>query len=209
MAFVNFRESQTIAMLVLASSSPFRRALMENAGLSFTAQPADIDERQIEAALEKDAASPRQVALVLAKAKAMDVSAKHRNTLVVGSDQTMALDDRVFHKPKDRNEARENLKVLSGRTHVLHSAIVLVRNDEVVWEHVAEARLTMRELSDRFIDLYLDRVGDAVKKSVGGYQLEGHGIQLFSEIEGDYFTIIGLPMLPLLQKLRDLGLIDA
>ena len=192
--------------LVLASSSPFRRMLMENAGLTFESQAADIDERKIEASLE--GASPDQVALTLARAKALEVSQRHSDALVIGSDQTMSLGNRVFHKPKSLGEAKENLLSLSGKTHRLNSAIAIVRDHGVLWEHVSHANLTVRPLTEAFVDRYLARVGEKAFSSVGAYQLEGEGIQLFSEIEGDYFTILGLPMLPLLDKLRELAAID-
>ncbi len=192
--------------LVLASSSPFRRMLMENAGLTFESQAADIDERKIEASLE--GASPDQVALTLARAKALEVSQRHSDALVIGSDQTMSLGNRVFHKPKSLGEAKENLLSLSGKTHRLNSAIAIVRDHGVLWEHVSHADLTVRPLTEAFVDRYLARVGEKAFSSVGAYQLEGEGIQLFSEIEGDYFTILGLPMLPLLDKLRELAAID-
>ncbi|CDN50191.1 Maf-like protein [Neorhizobium galegae] len=192
--------------LVLASSSPFRRMLMENAGLTFESRAAEIDERKIEAGLE--GASPDQVALTLAKAKAVDVSRHFPGALVVGSDQTMSLGSRVYHKPKTLAEAKENLLSLSGKTHRLNSAIAFARDSQIVWEHVAHADLTVRELNETFVDRYLSRVGEKVYGSVGAYQLEGEGIQLFSKIEGDYFTILGLPMLPLLEKLRELKAID-
>ncbi|CDZ43286.1 Maf-like protein [Neorhizobium galegae] len=192
--------------LVLASSSPFRRMLMENAGLVFESRAAEIDEREIEAGLE--GASPDQVALTLAKAKALEVSEHFPGALVIGSDQTMSLGSRVYHKPKTLAEAKENLLSLSSKTHRLNSAIAFARDGEIVWEHVAHADLTVRGLSETFVDRYLSRVGEKVYGSVGAYQLEGEGIQLFSRIEGDYFTILGLPMLPLLEKLRDLGAID-
>lgn len=192
--------------LVLASSSPFRRMLMENAGLTFESRAAEIDERKIEAGLE--GASPDQVALTLAKAKAANVSTHFPGALVIGSDQTMSLGSRVYHKPKTLAEAKENLLSLSGKIHRLNSAIAFARDSEIVWEHVAHADLTVRELNETFVDRYLSRVGEKVYGSVGAYQLEGEGIQLFSRIEGDYFTILGLPMLPLLEKLRELGAID-
>ena len=192
--------------LVLASSSPFRRMLMENAGLTFESQAADIDERKIEASLE--GASPDQVALTLARAKALEVSQRHSDALVIGSDQTMSVGNRVFHKPKSLGEAKENLLSLSGKTHRLNSAIAIVRDHGVLWEHVSHADLTVRPLTEAFVDRYLARVGEKAFSSVGAYQLEGEGIQLFSEIEGDYFTILGLPMLPLLDKLRELAAID-
>lgn len=194
--------------LILASSSSFRRMLMENAGLHFQALAADIDERAIEAPLERDGAGPDAVALVLAKAKAKEVSDRFPGSLVIGSDQTMSLGSQVFHKPKTMAEAENHLRSLSGKTHRLNSAIALARNGDIIWEHVSHAELTMRDLSAEFVHRHLTRVGDKALSSVGAYQLEGEGIQLFSKIDGDYFTIIGLPMLPLLQKLRELGAID-
>lgn len=192
--------------LVLASSSPFRRMLMENAGLSFESRAAEIDERAIEATLGD--ASPDETAATLARAKAVDVSRHFPGAIVIGSDQTMSLGNRVYHKPKSIDEARESVLSLSGKTHRLNSAIALVRDGQMIWEHVAHADLTVRDLSETFVDRYLQRVGEKVFTSVGAYQLEGEGIQLFSKIEGDYFTILGLPMLPLLDKLRHLGAID-
>lgn len=194
--------------LILASSSPFRRMLMQNAGLGFDAMAADIDERAVEAPLERSGATPDAVALLLAKAKAQEVSARFPEAFVIGSDQTMSLGDRVFHKPRDIAEAQNHLEMLSGRTHRLNSAVAIAKDSEVVWEHVSHAELTMRKLTQDFIYRHIARVGDRALSSVGAYQLEGEGIQLFSHIDGDYFTILGLPMLPLLQQLRSLGLID-
>jgi septum formation protein len=192
--------------LVLASSSPFRRMLLENAGISFEWRAADIDERGVEASIDEK--SPDRVAAVLARAKALDVSRHFPDTLVIGSDQTMSLGERVYHKARDRAEAKETLVSLSGRTHRLNSAVAIARNGEIVWEHVAHAELTARAFDDGFVERYLDRVGDKALTSVGAYQLEGEGIHLFSRIEGDYFTILGLPMLPLLEELRRLEAID-
>jgi len=196
------------APLILASSSPFRQMLMKNAGLHFQAVAADIDERAIEAPLERDGAGPDAVALVLAKAKAKEVSDRFAGSLVIGSDQTMSLGEQVFHKPKTMADAENHLYTLSGKTHRLNSAIALARNGDIIWEHVSHAELTMRKLSFDFIHRHLSRVGDKALSSVGAYQLEAEGIQLFSKIDGDYFTIVGLPMLPLLQQLRELGVID-
>lgn len=196
------------APLILASSSPFRRMLMQNAGLAFECVPANVDERALEAPLEGGGASPDTVALVLAKAKAKEVSARSSGSLVIGCDQTMSLGDRVFHKPRDRQAAEDHLRALSGKTHRLNSAVVLARNGDILWEHISHAELTMRDLSADFIHRHVLRVGDKALASVGAYQLEGEGIQLFSAINGDYFTIIGLPMLPLLQQLREMGAID-
>lgn len=197
------------APLILGSASPFRKALMENAGLTFTVQRAVIDERSIESNLEAGRHPPEQVALILAEAKALEVSDRFPDALVLGSDQTLSLGDRVFHKPADRAGAQEHLKALSGKTHQLNSAVVLAQNAKVLWHHISTARLTMRDLSANFIERHLQRVGDTVLSSVGAYQLEGEGLQLFDHIDGDYFTIIGLPMLPMLKQLRTMGQIDA
>ncbi|WP_165217201.1 Maf-like protein [Affinirhizobium pseudoryzae] len=194
--------------LVLASSSPFRRLLMQNAGLDFVAQAASIDERAIEAKLAAQNATPETVALELARAKALDVSTRFPDAFVIGSDQTMSLSHRVYHKPASLQEARENLLSLSGQTHHLNSGVAIVRNGAVVWQIVARAAMTVRVLSPDFVDRYLASVGDAVMTSVGAYQLEGEGIRLFESIGGDYFTILGLPMLPLLKALRELGAVN-
>lgn len=198
------------ASLILASASPFRRQLLENAGITFQAKAAGIDERAIEAEIEQKGLMPEEIALVLAEAKARDVGASFADdAIIIGSDQTMSLDARVYHKPKDMDEARETLLSLSGKTHQLNSAIVFTRGNQVLWKHISSARLSVRVLSEDFVETHLRRVGEKALTSVGAYQLEGEGIQLFEKIEGDYFTILGLPMLPLLGKLRELNVIDA
>lgn len=194
--------------LILASSSASRQMLMRNAGLTFSAIPADIDERALDEQLERNGASPEEVALELAKAKALAVSKLHPAALVLGCDQTMALGTRVYHKPKTMAEAEAHLLSLSGQVHRLHSAAVLVHAGEVIWQTVSSAELAVRILSAEFVSRHLQRVGDRALTSVGAYQLEGEGIQLFTSIEGDYFTILGLPLLPLLSKLRDMDVID-
>ena len=194
--------------IILASASPFRKAMLTNAGIDVEAVPADIDERAVEAALEGSGAAPEDVALVLAEAKAQAVSEQHRGALVLGCDQTLSLGDTVFHKPADMEGARRHLLALSGKTHQLNSAAVLARNGETLWRHVGIASLTMRKLDPAFIGRHLSRVGDKALSSVGAYQIEGEGIQLFEEIEGDYFTIVGLPLLAVLAALRELGAID-
>lgn len=194
--------------LVLASASPFRRMLLENAGIAVEVVPASIDERAAEAPLSESGATPEDVALVLAEAKALDVSGRLPGRLVLGGDQTLSLEDRIFHKPADMEAARRHLLALSGRTHQLNSAAVLARDGAALWRHVSTAHMTMRELSPGFIGRYLASVGQNALSSVGAYQVEGKGIQLFEKIEGDHFTIVGLPMLPLLDELRRLGAID-
>ncbi len=194
--------------IILASSSPFRQAMLSNAGIAFHAVPAEISERAVEAPLQDSGATPDDVALVLAQAKALDVSERHPGALVLGCDQTLSLDDRLFHKPADMEGARRHLLALSGRTHQLNSAAVLVRDGEVLWSHVGTANMTMRALDPAFIGRHLARVGAKALASVGAYQIEGEGIQLFHKIEGDTFTIIGLPLLEVMAALRELGAID-
>lgn len=194
--------------LILASGSPFRKAMLVNAGVDVEAVPADVDERALEAPLQDSGVSPEDVALVLAEAKATEVSERRPGALVLGCDQTLSLGDEVFHKPADREGARRHLLALSGRTHQLNSAAVLVRDGEVLWRHVGIASMTMRKLDPAFVGRHLARVGAKALGSVGAYQIEGEGIQLFEKIEGDHFTIVGLPLLPLLAELRTLGAID-
>ncbi|RWI22769.1 Maf-like protein [Mesorhizobium sp.] len=194
--------------IVLASGSPFRKALLVHAGVPVEAVPAEVDERALEAPLKDSGISPEDVALVLAEAKATEVSERKPGALVLGCDQTLSLGDQVFHKPADMEAARRHLLALSGKTHQLNSAVVLARDGAVLWRHVGVASLTMRKLDPAFIGRHLARVGAKALSSVGAYQIEGEGIQLFERIEGDYFTIVGLPLLPVLAKLRELGAID-
>ena len=194
--------------IILASRSLFRSAILKNAGVEFSTESADIDERAVEAPLYKSGATPQDVAQVLAEAKALSVSENNPDTVVIGCDQTLSLGDQIFHKPVDMDAARRQLLLFSGKTHQLNSAVVLVKNGETLWRHVSVARMTMRDLDPGFIGRYLGRVGDIALSSVGAYQVEGPGIQLFEEIEGDYFTIVGLPLLPLLNELRKENLID-
>lgn len=194
--------------LILASKSPFRAMLMRNAGLDFAQEAAGVDERTIEQTMAGSGITPEDLAMILAEAKAQSVSAKRPDALVIGSDQTLSLGDQVFHKAENMEEARHRLLQLQGRTHQLNAGVVIARKGETVWRHVSVARLTMRSLTPEFIGRHLARTGDKVLGSVGCYQFEGEGLQLFEKIEGDYFTIVGLPMLPLLTELRHLGAID-
>ncbi|PJT21291.1 septum formation inhibitor Maf [Ochrobactrum sp. 30A/1000/2015] len=194
--------------LILASKSPFRSALLKNAGIEFSTASAEIDERAVEAPLYETGATPEEVAQVLAEAKALDVSEKNPGAVVIGCDQTLSLGDEIFHKPADMEAARRQLLKFSGMTHQLNSAVVLVKDGETLWRNVSIARMTMRDLDPGFVGRYLGRVGDAALSSVGAYQVEGPGIQLFDRIDGDYFTIVGLPLLPLLAELRKEKLID-
>jgi septum formation protein len=189
--------------LVLASRSASRRAVLAGAAIPVEVLPADIDERALEA--QAGPSSPGEVALLLARAKACAVAGKLPGRLVLGADQTLALGNRLFAKPANSAAARDQLKSLRGRTHELHSALVLVRDGAVLFEHCEIARLTMRQFSDRFLETYMETAGLAVTASVGGYQVESVGIQLFERIDGDHFTILGLPLLRLLHYLRHEG----
>lgn len=194
--------------LVLASGSRIRAELMKNAGLAIEIDPSDVDERAVEAPLLEAGFTPEDLASVLAEAKANDVSTRRSADLVVGADQILAFEGERRTKPEDMEAARRQLLAFSGKTHELHSAVVISRNGEAIWRHVSTARLTMRALSPEFIGHYLAAAGDVVLSSVGAYQLESLGLQLFDRIEGDYFTILGLPMLPLLDELRRLKVIE-
>lgn len=194
--------------IVLASGSPFRRKMLADASLVFDAESPETDERAVESAVANAGMMPDDLALILAEAKALDVAERNPGALVIGCDQTLSLGEEVLHKPHDMEEARRRLLALSGKTHQLNSAVVLVRDQQVLWRHVGIARLTMRALDPGFVGRHLAQVGDKALSSVGAYQIEGEGIQLFEAIDGDHFTIVGLPLLPLLAKLRDLGAID-
>ena len=186
--------------VVLASGSVVRRKLLEAAGIPVEVRPASLDERAVEAMAPRD--DPSAVAALLARAKALRVAKDLPGRLVVGADQTLALGNRRFDKPADRAAARAQLQELAGRTHELHAAVGVVRGQEVLFEHADVARLTMRPLSDAVLDRYLDAAGAALTASVGGYQVEALGVHLFERIEGDHFTILGLPILALLDHLR-------
>jgi septum formation protein len=186
--------------LVLASKSAVRHAVLRDAGIPVEVVPADIDERGIEQRASTH--DPGEVAMLLAREKARAVAAGLPGRLVLGADQTLALGSRRFSKPPDIAAAREQLKVLRGQTHALHSAIAVVRDGTVLFEQCEVARLVMRDFSDQFLDAYLDAMGAAVTTSVGAYQLEKAGIQLFERIEGNHFVILGLPLFALLASLR-------
>lgn len=193
--------------VILASGSQTRASLLTSAGLIFERRSPDVDERAVEASLEDTGVGPEDVAAVLAEVKATEVSLRHPTALVIGADQTLSLGDQRFHKPPDMEAARRQLLALAGRTHHLHSAVVVVENGETVFRHVDSAGMTMRAFTPAFVGQYLAIVGDRARSSVGAYQVEGIGIQLFEEIEGDHFTILGLPLLPLLGFLRQRGIL--
>jgi septum formation protein len=191
--------------LILASQSSARKMLLANAGLEFEAVTADIDERGIQAASKLS--TPREIGLLLAREKAKAVSANRPGSYVIGADQTLALGARLFNKPAGRAQAMTQLRDLAGNSHELNSAVAVAHDGRIVFEDVSVARMTMRQMTEAELSAYLDAAGDAVTTSVGAYQLEGLGIHLFERIEGDHFTILGLPLLPLLAFLRSERLI--
>lgn len=188
------------APLILASQSRARQELLANAGISFEIVRADIDERAVQQACSLSA--PGDIADLLARAKALWVSSRQPGKFIIGADQTLAQGMRLFNKPADRAEAAEQLRALAGRSHELHSAVAVAHDSKIIFKTVAVARMTVRQLSGAEIRDYLDAAGEAVTTSVGAYQLEGVGVHLFERIEGDHFTILGLPLLPLLAFLR-------
>lgn len=196
-------------MIVLASKSPARTAVLRAAGVPFETQVAGVDEGAVKAGLLAEGHGPREVADALAELKAIKVSRARPGDLVIGADQTLDLAGELFDKVETLAEARERLQLLRGKTHKLHSAVVVARGGEVIWREVPPAKLTMRDFSDAFIDSYLAARGEGILSSVGCYQLENEGVQLFSRIEGDYFTILGLPLMGLFDFLRLHGELDA
>ena len=186
--------------VILASQSRARQMLLGNAGIGFEAVPADIDERAVQQ--NSGLTLPGEIASLLAREKALFVASKNPGRYVIGADQTLALGDRLFSKPSGRAQAVEQLRLLAGNSHVLHSAVAVARDGKIVFADVSVAKMTMRPMSEGEISAYLDAAGEAVTTSVGGYQLEGLGVHLFERIEGDHFTILGLPLLPLLAFLR-------
>ncbi len=195
--------------IILASNSSGRAALLKGAGISFTKNAADLDERAIQEALTVDGIcpDPTDVALVLARAKAEVISQSAKNAYVIGADQVLALDDKIYEKPANMDIARNNLLTFRGRTHYLHAGVCVARNGETIWQHVETASMTMRDFSTDFLAQYLAQAGDSVQTSVGAYRLEETGIHLFEKIEGDYFTILGLPLIPLLDFFREQGIV--
>lgn len=197
--------------LILASGSQTRHELLKAAGIAFTVVPAAIDEDAIRDALggEQETIEPADVAEILARAKGEAVSGENPDSMVISADQTLSFGEEIFSKPADADEARDTLLRLRGKEHFLHTAVALAVAGEINWVHVETARLKMRQFSIDFLADYLVRAGQSACQSVGAYQIEGLGLQLFEEIEGDYFTILGLPMLPLMNELRRRGVIKA
>jgi septum formation protein len=197
--------------LILASGSAARRKLLEAAGLSFDVIPANIDEGKIRDAITESAAGVEgsDVAGVLAAEKARLVSTENPGALVVGADQVLTLGGRFFSKAENLGEAREILSMMRGRTHELISAVALARDGEVHWQTSTAAEMTMRTFSDEFLGCYLEKMGERALEIVGCYEIEGPGVQLFEDIDGDYFTILGIPLLELLARLRHEGMVTA
>lgn len=187
--------------IILASASRSRAAVMRNAGIRIETIPADIDEDSVKRAMDRDGHAAADVAHQLAELKAMAVSQRHPGRLVIGADQMLQCGGVWFDKPVDRDHARAHLQTLRGRDHELFAAVCAVMDGECLWRHLESARMTMRPFSDAFLEAYLDAVGEDACRSVGAYQLEGLGAQLFDRIEGDFFTILGLPLLALLRFL--------
>ena len=195
--------------LVLASASKARRALLEAAGLEILTDPAALDEAAVKASLASEGAGSADIALALAELKALRVSPRHPGLIVLGADQILECEGQRFDKPEDLAGARAQLRALEGRRHRLISALVALRDGQRLWHHCGEALLTMRRFGETFLESYLAATGPTVLDSVGAYQLEGRGAQLFTKVEGDYFTVLGLPLLPLLDFLRLQGELPA
>ena len=197
--------------VVLASGSRFRRQMLENAGVAIRVLVAAVDEPAARAEMTRHdpAIQPGDVAMQLAALKALEVSARQPDAIVIGADQVLALGQDIFGKPADIGAARAQLLTLRGKVHTLQSAVVLAQNGRVVWQHLGVAHLSVRAFSEAFLDAYIAGAGATVTETVGAYQLEGLGVQLFERVDGDYFTVIGLPLMPLLGELRQRGLIVA
>lgn len=195
--------------VILASGSSARQRMLKAAGVRFSVQTAAVDEETILQSLQAEQARPRDIADLLAELKAVKVSTSHPETWVIGADQVLSIGNACFQKPSTTEKARQQLLMLKGKTHMLSSAVCVAKNGSVVWRFVGEAKLTMRDFSDKFLQSYLVEAGEDILSSVGAYHVEGLGLQLFSRIEGDAFTIQGLPMLPLLDYLRVNGVLDS
>lgn len=191
--------------VVLASGSASRRALLSNAGIEFEVDPADVDEAAAKAVFQ---GSPADLALHLAEEKALAVS-RRRSNLVLGADQVLEFEGEAYDKAQSRGDASEKLRMLRGGTHYLRGGVVLAKGDEIVWRHKSTATLTMRDWSEEFHEYYLENAGDILTKGVGAYAFEGLGAQLFERVEGDFFSILGLPLIPVLAALREQGVINS
>lgn len=203
----NLMPQHKVAELILASGSRFRRQMLEQAGVAFSVEAAALDEpaARAEMARRKPGMLPGDVAMALAEAKALEVGMRHPEALVIGADQVLALDGTIFGKPADVAAARSQLLTLRGKTHTLPTAVALAQDGRIVWRHLGVVELKMRLFGDGFLAAYLAAAGDVVTETVGGYALDGLGVQLFERVDGDYFTVIGLPLIPLLAELRERG----
>lgn len=198
-----------MAEILLASGSVIRAQLLRNAGVPFEVRPARVDEEMAKQALLAEGARPRDIADALAEMKAARTSAKHPGALVLGCDQVLDHGGTLMSKPQDMEEARTQLRALRGQRHQLLSACVIYEDGRPVWRHVGVVRLAMRAFSDAYLDGYLERNWDSIRHSVGGYKLEEEGVRLFSSIQGDYFTVLGLPLLEVLNYLTTRGVLEA
>lgn len=197
------------AELVLASASAARSRVLRDAGLAFAVEPAAVDEAALVASMVAEGGGGAEVASALAELKAMRVASRHAGALVIGADQVLVCEGRLFAKPETADRARADLRALRGRTHELMSAVCVARDGQPLWRHLARARMAMRPFSDTFLEDYLEATGEDALASVGAYQVERLGAQLFSRIEGDHTAILGLPLLPLLDFLRGHGIVAA
>lgn len=197
------------AHIILASGSRTRHDMLKAAGIAFTVIPANIDEDAVRESLAADEGDvdAADVAEILARTKGEEVSGQNSDSLIIAADQTLSMNNEIFSKPASLEEARETLVRLRGAEHFLHTAVVLAEDGEVTWSYVETARLKMRQFSSEYLSDYMLRAGAGVCQSVGAYQIEALGLQLFEEVDGNYFTILGLPMLPLLAELRRRGVI--
>jgi len=191
--------------IVLASGSAIRGQMLSNAGIAFEAIVPRVDEEMIKIALQAEKATPRDIADALAETKARKIGGKHPDKLVIGCDQVLDFDGQILSKPQTPEEAKEQLKVLRGKRHSLLSAVVVYHELEPLWRHVGQVRLYMRDISDSYLNEYVDRNWPSLQSSVGGYKLEEEGVRLFSRIEGDYFTILGLPLIEMINYLTASG----
>ena len=196
-------EQPSAPSVILASASKSRAQLLLAAGVPHRVVPANVDEAEVKLSLVQDGAPPFAVAETQAELKAQQISQRHRGALVIGADQVLECGGQLFDKPADLDHARAHLIALRGRRHSLMTSVSVVRDGTVIWHHNDQAHLDMRQLSDAFIEWYIDRMGDQICDSVGAYKLEGLGAQLFSNVDGDFFSILGLPLLPLLDILRN------
>ncbi|MCO4828856.1 MULTISPECIES: nucleoside triphosphate pyrophosphatase [Lentibacter] len=191
--------------IVLASGSAIRGQMLSNAGIAFEAIVPRVDEEMIKIALQAEKATPRDIADALAETKARKIGGKHPDKLVIGCDQVLDFDGQILSKPQTPDEAKEQLKALRGKRHCLLSAVVVYHELEPLWRHVGQVRLYMRDISDSYLNEYVERNWPSLQSSVGGYKLEEEGVRLFSRIEGDYFTILGLPLIEMINYLTASG----